>query len=321
MTHRTFRGLSAFVVLLMAGLASADAKILSQSGIVRTGTVGSDVFVVAASGQALAPGTLVVTGENGRVAIEVKTGNVVRLRGNAKLQIVNTDRKTSRFKLMAGRIKGSFTRLLGGETFEMEFASSGAVASVKGTTFTAEESPSGFVMHTLFGDIEVSTRGAIHDVMQGCGILVRARDGAVVVRRLSDGEIAMGGLHNDAAGRRDLDIFQASVSEAADQDAALVTQIREDDFAVGRTMKDVHGNIARIDQRLSRPDPSTIQFINLVKRDAYTYKGKFTYAGPSGPRYDYLEYRVQFNMGLPDNVMDWPAFVVANGDSLETIYA
>lgn len=89
----------------------------------------------------------------------------------------------------------------------------------------------------------------------------------------------------------------------------IANEIKESDFDTARTLRDVHGNLVRIEQHLLRPDKSTLQFINLTKRNSYTYKGKFDYSGPSGSRIDTMDSRITFNKQLPEQLTDWPKFI------------
>lgn len=108
--------------------------------------------------------------------------------------------------------------------------------------------------------------------------------------------------------------------------AAEVVQVaRENDLASGRTSRDYHGNLVRVEQRIFRPADNKIQFVNMVKRDTYQYKGFFDYktpdgsAGATGKRFDSFEADIVFDRGLPANLGDWPSFFSDNGDSMKVL--
>lgn len=314
--------MTVFVAVLAAAPAAAEFRVLNASGMVRVAAAGSDVFAPVAAGQILAQGSQVSTGENGRVTIEVGPKNLIKLRGNAKIVVGSTLADGSRIKLLAGRIKGVFAGLTGGRKFDVEFQSRSAVASVKGTVLDAEDGPDGIRIRTAFGAVDFFFNGTRHGVPQGCGLLLGKDDG-IEVRALSNEEID--DSLSDGRGlrvsneRRILHDFVGDSQDAASQEQDVVTQIHEDDFAVGRSLRDVHGNLTRVDQRLTRPYPNVIQVTNLVKRNEYLYAGKFGYAGTSGPRFDYLETWVEFNRGLPGDVLDWPAFLEANSETIDLV--
>lgn len=302
---------------------SAEVRVKEMSGIVRVSTPESGKFSQVVPGQVLAEGMEVATGGNGRVTVELGTNNTVRLRENSRMLIRTHQAKVSRFKLLEGKLKGIFASLTGGERFELEFGGSGAVASVKGTVFTAEETPGGANLHTIFGSMSLVFNGREYDVPQGCGASMESGRARAALYLLSEAHVRAGlpRAAAEAQARANLHGFVRAAANQARQDQNLVNQVREDDFAVGRTLKDYHGNVVRVDQRLLRPDPRTIQFVNLVQRDSYQYRGKYTYNGVGGPRYDYLMGEVSFNADLPASVMDWPEFFVANSDTIELLSA
>jgi len=312
------------VAAMAASGALAGSRIIAASGIVRVSPpapAGSEQFAQAAVGQPLVDGSIVMTAENGRVTIEVSPGNIVRLRGDTRIVVGAPRGQTTRFRLIAGKLRGVFGRLTGNERFEVEFASMSAVASVKGTTFEAADGSGGISLRTVFGAIDMIFSNSTQSIPQGCGMFTGA-GGVLQVRPLTEAEIqdaVWGDSGSPQGDRSDLHAFVEGARDAAAAQQEIVVQVREDDFAVGRSLRDVHGNLARVDQRLIRPAPDTIQFVNLVKRDSYVYAGRFSYSGPSGVRYDYLEGLVRFNVSLPDSIVDWPAFFV-NNDNVEPVY-
>jgi len=326
---RTFVGVALFAALVCGARAAAEVKVLAASGVVRVAPQGSEVYSAVVPGQVLAEGMMVVTGDDGRVTIAVGPGNTVRLRGNSRLAIKMVEARKSRFQLLAGKIRGVFNGMSGGKRFELEFAGGSAVASVKGTVFTAESGAQLATLNTIYGDIDVTINGQTTPVPQGCGLVLQltaegvvGKGGRIEVRILSDTEVSEGLNREGSDGgirgeRSELYIFVNNSGSENSKDREIVNQIREDDFSAGRTLKDIHGNIARVDQRLYRPDPSTMEFVNIVKRESYNYRtNKFSYNGYSGPRYDFMQLTAKFNMALPNSVLDWPDFVKANQDNI-----
>jgi len=109
-----------------------------------------------------------------------------------------------------------------------------------------------------------------------------------------------------------------NIKSEAQATREIANEIKEADFATGRTLKDIHGNVVRVEQQLIRPDSQTMQFLNFTKRDGYVYNGKFKYDGTSGNRLDVLETKVTFNKRLPEQLTEWPGFI-ANQDE-DTFY-
>ena len=330
MKTRMLVGAAVLAAFVCGPRAEAEVRILSVSGLVRVAPQGSESWSAVVTGQALAEGMVVVTGDDGRVTISVGPGNTVRLRGNAKLAIRTVEARKTRFQLIAGKLKGAFTGLSGRQRFELEFAGGSAIASVKGTVFTAENGTQTATINTIYGEISVNVSGDDYSVMQGCGISMQLTSGGVVgygvrieVRVLDETALSEGLNREGSEGgtkgdRSELYVFVNNSGSENSKDREIVNQIREDDFTAGRTLKDVHGNIARVDQRLYRPDSSTVEFVNIVKRDSYDYRTrKFTYNGYSGPRYDFMQATITMNTALPNSVLDWPAFFSANHGNVQ----
>lgn len=82
---------------------------------------------------------------------------------------------------------------------------------------------------------------------------------------------------------------------------------KDTDSSTGRTLRDVHGNLVRIEQYLLRPSNDTIQFINITKRSDYKYKGRMKVQS-TGSRLDSVEFKAKFNMNLPEKISNWIGF-------------
>lgn len=93
-----------------------------------------------------------------------------------------------------------------------------------------------------------------------------------------------------------------------------IQQKKDSDSVTGRTMRDYHGNLVRVEQHLLRPDSKTIQFINITKRDNYNYRGVMGVPS-SGARLDTIETRVSFTEPLPERYSRWPNFFSDAEDS------
>lgn len=99
---------------------------------------------------------------------------------------------------------------------------------------------------------------------------------------------------------------------------SFIYKQRESDFESGRTLKDVHGNLVRVDQRLIRSDKNTLELFNIVKRknysdysysSVYSNKTGFKYnGGASSNRIDLFVITFNFNKALPESVNDWNKF-------------
>ncbi|MFQ3674965.1 MAG: FecR family protein [Endomicrobiia bacterium] len=96
----------------------------------------------------------------------------------------------------------------------------------------------------------------------------------------------------------------------------IVQQTKANDFETSRSLVDVHGNLTRVEQSISRPAADTIEFVNITKRNNYVYKGEFNYGSliENKPRVDLLTFSLQFNQNLPQKINDFPSFIISKGD-------
>ncbi len=93
----------------------------------------------------------------------------------------------------------------------------------------------------------------------------------------------------------------------------IVQQTKDADFQSGRTLRDVHGNLTRVEQVVSRNKDNTVEFINITKRDMYKYRGYYKdYAdevNSEKPRVDILKVGIEFNQPLPEKISEWPKYI------------
>lgn len=104
-----------------------------------------------------------------------------------------------------------------------------------------------------------------------------------------------------------------------------VQQTKEADFQTGRTLRDVHGNLTRVEQVVSRNKDNAVEFINITKRDMYKYKGYYSdYAqevNSEKPRIDILKLGIEFNQSLPQRISEWPKYIAdKNKDNILNFY-
>jgi hypothetical protein len=108
------------------------------------------------------------------------------------------------------------------------------------------------------------------------------------------------------------------VTWAAILAAQLTNEIKESDLSAGRTLRDVHGNLVRVEQHLLRPDNQSTQLLNLTKRSDYTYTDRagWGFAVPSGSRLDVMDVTIKMNMPLPEQISEWPGYMSDKGDTM-----
>ena len=98
-----------------------------------------------------------------------------------------------------------------------------------------------------------------------------------------------------------------------------ILQVKEADFQTGRTLVDVHGNLTRVEQSVSRNKDNSIEFINITKRDSYKYNGYFkdykTQVESNEPRVDIFRLGIEFSDTLPEKISEWPSYIAKKGDN------
>jgi|GEM_PF-2578103 len=79
-----------------------------------------------------------------------------------------------------------------------------------------------------------------------------------------------------------------------------VLTVKENDFQAGRTMRDMHGNLVRVEQHLYRPTNKEIRFVNINKRET---------TNNDTSEFSYGMIDAKFNKELPDDIRKWPEWI------------
>jgi hypothetical protein len=118
--------------------------------------------------------------------------------------------------------------------------------------------------------------------------------------------------------RNDLRNIVGNIKSGVDAARAVTNEIKESDLSAGRTLRDVHGNLVRVEQHLLRPDSSTFEILNLTKRDEYKYsdRNNWGFKIANTPRLDVADMKITMNMALPEQLTEWPTFISSKGSDL-----
>lgn len=327
----TPRIVSLISFLLLPALASAANPVLLKkvSGTVEFKTQPEAAWSQAQPGAQIPSGGQVRTGADGRAELRFQNKSTVWLKPATSVAVDQKGPRHQRIVLGSGALKVRVPHLRYREKFEIKTAM--AVASVRGTVFSIDEKK----VQTFFGQVNMLLEdGKKIEVPQGNGWgateglgLLSQMDESLGLEDwtpgLSDDE-RQEGLKEFVENRREIHAYAddalARNSELVD---ALADRVKDNDFAAGRTLTDVHGNLVRVEQRLDRPNPHTIQVLNVTLRKEYNSGGlrRFTYNGGNGPRVDAVIAKTEFSEDLPDNINEFPAFFSAREDSLKINYA
>jgi len=241
------------------------------------------------------------------------------------------------FSILAGKIRAK-VKLLSGQKFQVRTPV--AVASIRGTelVITSENE-----LTVLEGRVDFSdVNGARHvDIGEGqvgtfgqTGLPAAPRNLTPQEReRLAEewkgfGDTTGGrqqGKAPDGDLRRQADDLRREMREIVSQiqgnlqeTREITNEIKESDMSAGRTLRDVYGNLVRVEQHLLRPDNQTLEFLNLTKRSDYRYSDRrgWGFTVPSGSRLDVMDVTLKMNMPLPEQITEWPAYISSQGDKM-----
>jgi hypothetical protein len=324
-------------MLLPGVILAGEAKILSMSGNVEARQAREGQWVPASENMEIPEGGAVRTGADGAAVMLLPNKTKVWLKETSNLELEQRQTLASRLALVFGRIKVRVPHLMRKEKFEVRTPS--AVCAVRGTEFTMGTTEEGKMdLQVLFGEVKMkfmvpSEKGKSEfSIPQGQGLsleekgkpakpaLLTAAKEREAMENWNPGvkpEDRQKGLQQKENDRAQVKEFARVTNKAENTVKSFLNVVKESDLEAGRTLTDVHGNMVRVDQRMIRPDPSTIQFMNLVKRPTYVDYAKalkgFKYNGGAvSERLDLAQMSMGFNKDLPQRIDEWPSFFSAN---------
>jgi hypothetical protein len=322
--------------LVLAIPLFADLKISTISGKVQV--FHNDQWLDAHENMELQINDKVKTLENSYAVLIMNDKTTIWVKQDSEMQVTSIG-ENSYFDLFFGKIRAKVTKLSGNKKFKVKTPVS--VASIRGTDFVTSSEGD---LTVLEGQIHYSDamEQKFEEVAQGFLAQIDPA-GNLVSRQLSPDELnvivnewdAMKGGNlqktennteekskkddKSASLRQELRDMVLEVKAQINQTREITNEIKDSDLSTGRTLRDVHGNLVRVEQDMLRPDNSTIQILNITKRpDGYNYSNRigWGYNGPSGSRLDVLEIKMTMNMPLPDQITEWPTFISSKGDAL-----
>ena len=320
-----FLALSPFIAL------ADETTLISFSGNVEVKISKDKDWIPVTERVEILEGGAVKTGVDGTAVLLFPNKSKVWLKESSNLEIELRQLSSNKLSLSQGDVKVRIPHLSRKETFEVKTRT--VVCAARGTEYTLSTTESGDSnTWALFGEITVEfMQKAMKPIKisQGHSFTVDEIGEKVKVALLTKEE-EIKGLENWDPGltseekqkelkekekdRKQIRDLSSDVASNEDAVKDIVIKVKESDFEAGRTLKDIHGNLVRVDQRLMRPDEKSLQFFNLVKRPEYRYTAPTTYAfaynGPStvSNRLDLFQANISFNSVIPDRIEDWPGF-------------
>jgi hypothetical protein len=318
------KSLTLIVVCFITINALAKNPIIaSLSGKVLVKSENSAVYLPAKAGTQLGENETLETGTDGKALLTFPNKIQVWIAPSGSLEITKSKWSSNRVKVLSGKIKFSVPQLKRKETFEIE---SGKVIYSTGKGDFIVETGSGLTdLRVIFGQVKIKTKKSSRLITQGlsCGADKKGRPGKILLLTKTqelDGLAdwspqlkpahSLDSLKNRLKSRLNVKTFAFNTHKTETKILAFTNRIKQSDMESGRTLKDIHGNLVRVEQRLLRPSADTIQMINLIKRPRYTNTaGNFTYnGGVVINRLDAMQVRLEFNKNLPHNLSQWSGF-------------
>lgn len=298
-----------------AVLTSLSGKVeIEREGIKVTGPIGTRTVVSL--------GELFKTGPTGKARFSI--GNEIEFWvGNSSgFEVVKGKWRETGLKILSGKLKFKAKKIKGKEVLKIYAGES--IYSTKGASFTVSlQSDGSSELNVIFGSVNFSSKksGYSKNITQGLGFKSGNSKTDVLtydqqMQAVSDWSPWLGlqgknhKFKRTLKSKSNLKNFAFESSKTHTLIAGFTNRIKDYDIEAGRTLKDVHGNLVRTEQRLIRPYPDTVQFVNLVKRPYYENRaGYFCYNGGNvSNRLDVFQTRVEFSKNLPQSLADWYSF-------------
>ncbi|MFH1414668.1 MAG: FecR family protein [Elusimicrobiota bacterium] len=310
-----------FSVVIVLGVTAAvfadTATVSAIDGTVQYVKKGADDWQPAEIGTVLAVGDKIGCKDDSSAELSFENGHKAKL-GSNSFMVIESMGDTTAINLFKGKILSKVRKLSRNENYTVKTPQS--VCAVRGTEFAVNigETTQVIVYEGSVAATELETGAAVIIPAGKYTIIIRSQPPSEPddIENLDqtgtgDGQDTAEGEGEEEAEKDELrQEMRDAVQEIAveiDNARDVVENQKETDSSTGRTLRDVHGNLVRIEQYLLRPEPDTVQFINITKRNNYIYKGKMK-VGSTGPRLDTIDFKAKFNMNMPEKISDWLGF-------------
>jgi len=294
---------TAFVITsLNVNAEPVSVKITKLSGQVDVKILEDQSWKPARAGMVLKTGDS-IRAIDGKVILTFEDNSQVALEKGSVLQIMEaskdeaTGTRTSLLQMVGGVIKSTVSKLTGNSKFAIQTAH--VIAAVKGTEFIMSSDEKSTEVLVLRGVVSVS------DILREHEFLIQENQRTIY----REGRLENPGEFSPDELKRFDKSFEVQSARKFDRAALLndAIEVREKsdielkqdlaerihDVQMGKVLTDVNGYRVRVDEYILRPQPNTIQLLNICKRTDGANAGITS-----------LEMNDVFNKNLPDNFMD-----------------
>ncbi|MBU1077270.1 MAG: FecR family protein [Spirochaetes bacterium] len=260
-------------------------------------------------------GDTITTGDKSSAQLVLKGDIKIRIAQNSEFElkqdkIEKSGKKKKLFGLNFGKIWASIKNLKKDEEVSIETPT--AVAGVRGTILVVKQDDKGAVLYVGKGKVNFLSKllGTDVDIDENFKVFI-GNDGKISVSTEmgpDDHKDMMGGIpvffQKGDAGTGD-DLKFDLKSEVEDEKNNLLKEkqfagkLKSEDLSAGRTLKDIHGNLVRVEQIFRKKDKQSIQLLNITLRD---------------DGLAYFDLVMKYNLALPDSFKDWFSFFEKNDD-------
>lgn len=282
-----------------------DVKVKRLSGSRINATVGMKVFV----------GDKVTTGKNSSAQILLGQGIKARLAAESefelkKSEINKANEKETVLGLSFGKMWANIQKLKKDEKLNVETPT--AVAGIRGTILVVDQQADQTTLYVGEGLVSLLSKIIGKDVEVDNGFVATIdKDGKISEPRAmteDDKKNMMSGIPvmiKGGKGKSKKDTLKSEVESEKENLAMqqyLANKLQKEDLITGRTMKDIHGNLVRVEQLFRKSGEKSFQIINLTQRDDELV---------------YFDINMYYNKRLPGSFKDWGEFFAKNDVNLQ----
>lgn len=286
-----------FLMTSLPLFAQGNGTLSFFSGEVKIKEKGEISWQPAKLNMSIKAGDEIKTGPDSKA--EIRIGNdLIKIDGNTHFVVAELAKKNL-FEVALGKAWFRVKKIRGKE---IEVRTPTAVVGVRGTIFSVEVRDGITLLDVLKGMVEALIKENSFIVRGGEGL--RADPAGPIRRKLTPDEKKvfrknMASLTLEGQ-RSNLQMEVRSVRTEFARERIEALMVKARDFSAGRSMRDVHQNLVRVEQHLYRPTNSSLRFFNINKRE--TNIGDVT-------NFNYLKNEIVFNKELPEDISKWPEWI------------
>ena len=255
-------------------------------------------------------GDKIKTDEKTTVQISLDNNTKVRIAKNTEFELKGkAGKKETIFSLTIGKIWASFKKLKKDHKYSVETPT--AVAGVRGTIFVVQHNENNTTLFVGEGKVnflskllkkEINVEHGFMITMDNQGNLADARKMSSADKKQMMSGIPVFFKQKKAKSKDVLKSEILNEKKNLNKQNQFASKLKSEDLTAGRTLKDIHGNIVRVEQLFRKQGSKSFQVINLTMRD---------------DGLAYFDLTLTYNKELPKNYKNWGAFFMDDAVNLD----